>query len=245
MSAFAPADHPWHRGLWFSWKFLNGVNYWEFSKDHPGQPDGKTTVVAATTETTDLLATIRMKLDYSHGQVVLTEARELSFSIPRADRSYTIDWKSTFTAKSQDVVLDRTPPEKAPWGGYGGLGFRAAKTMREFRGMDSEGRVGREQAHGKQARWMDFSGVFGEKGEPPAPGGVAIFDHPANPRHPTPWYLSDDAGLPYFGPALLFAQPMTLKAGQSMTLKYRILVHAGIGDRVDLENQFQAFAKTP
>jgi hypothetical protein len=30
MSALAPADHPWHRGLWFSWKFLNGVNYWEF-----------------------------------------------------------------------------------------------------------------------------------------------------------------------------------------------------------------------
>src|SRR5690606_19480251 len=24
-----PADHPWHRGLWFSWKTINGINYWE------------------------------------------------------------------------------------------------------------------------------------------------------------------------------------------------------------------------
>ena len=22
----APPDHPWHHGLWFSWKFMNGVN---------------------------------------------------------------------------------------------------------------------------------------------------------------------------------------------------------------------------
>ena len=23
-----PADHVWHRGLWFSWKHVNHVNYW-------------------------------------------------------------------------------------------------------------------------------------------------------------------------------------------------------------------------
>ena len=246
MSAFAPADHPWHRGLWFSWKYLNDVNYWEFSKDRPNQPDGKTTVVdAAVPEVTDSQATIRLKLEYSKGQVVLTEARELSMSVPRADGCYTIDWKSTFAAKGQDVVFERTPPDKASWGGYAGLGFRAAQSMREFKAIDSEGRVGRQQAHGKQARWMDFSGVFGEKDERPTPGGVAIFDHPANPRHPTPWYLSDNAGLPYFGPALLFVQPMTLKAGESMTIKYRILLHPGLGDRAGLENQYQAFAKSP
>ena len=24
-----PADHIWHRGLWFAFKFVNGINYWE------------------------------------------------------------------------------------------------------------------------------------------------------------------------------------------------------------------------
>ena len=89
----------------------------------------------------------------------------------------------------------------------------------------------------------DFSGVFGGKSEKPTPAGIAIFDHPSNPRHPTRWYLSDNAGLPYFGPALLFAQPMTLKAGDSFTLKYRILVHPGLGDHAALEKEYEAFAK--
>ena len=245
MSALAPPDHPWHRGLWFSWKFLNDVNYWEFAPNHSQEPDGKTMVVAPVTiHTTATTATIGLRLKYSKGQTVLTEQRELVASVPRADGSYMIDWRSTFTAGDRDVVFERTPPEKASWGGYGGLGFRAAKTMGQFRAIDSEGRTGRPQAHGKQARWMDFSGVFAVPGEKPLPAGLAIFDHPSNPRHPTRWYLSDTADLPYFGPALLFAQPMTLKAGASFTLKYRILVHPGLGEQPALEKEYQAFARS-
>ena len=244
MTAFAPTDHPWHRGVWFSWKYLNGVNYWEFPQDRPNQPDGKTAVIApAAVQVAGSTVTIRLRLAYSKGQAVLAEERDLIGSFPRADGSYTIDWKSTFTAQEQDVVFERTPPEQASWGGYGGLGFRASKTMREFQAIDSEGRSGRQQAHGKQATWMDFSGVFGEVGEKSTPAGITIFDHPSNPRHSTPWYLSDNAGLPYFGPALLFSQSLTLKAGATFTLKYRILVHPGLGDQASLEREYQVFAK--
>lgn len=28
-----PADHRWHRALWFSWKFIDGLNYWEESPE--------------------------------------------------------------------------------------------------------------------------------------------------------------------------------------------------------------------
>jgi len=243
MSALAPADHPWHRGLWFSWKFLNGVNYWEFPRNHPNQPDGKTAVVGpATVHTTESAANVKLKLEYCKAQVVLSEERTWIASRPRADGSYTIDWMSTFTAKGQDVVFERTPPKQASWGGYGGLGFRASATMREFHAIDSGGRSGRARAHGKQADWMDYSGVFGEKKEKAVAAGMTIFDHPSNPRHPTHWYLSDNAGLPYFGTALLFAEPLTLKAGESFTLKYRILVHAGLGDKAALEKEYEAWA---
>jgi hypothetical protein len=37
-----PPEHPWHLGLWFSWKFINGVNYWE--------EDPKTGLLAGRTE---------------------------------------------------------------------------------------------------------------------------------------------------------------------------------------------------
>lgn len=244
LTAMAPADHPWHRGLWFSWKFLNGVNYWEFPPDRPNQPDGKTAVVGpATVLTTAATATVKLRLEYSKARVVLAEERTLAGSFPRPDGSYIIDWTSKFTAQDQDVVFERTPPQEAPWGGYGGLGFRASKTMREFRAIDSEGRTGRAAAHGKAARWMDFSGVFGAQDEKPTAAGTAIFDHPSNPRHPALWYLSDTTDLPYFGPALLFAEPLTLKAGESFAVKYRILVHPGPGDQATLEQESQEFAK--
>jgi type 1 glutamine amidotransferase len=33
LSCVSPPDHTWHLGLWFSWKFINGVNYWEYLDD--------------------------------------------------------------------------------------------------------------------------------------------------------------------------------------------------------------------
>ena len=243
MSGFAPADHPWHRGLWWSWKFINGTNYWEFGKG--GKPDGQTRRASEAVMDTDKSGAMMVifDLEYSKGGPVLSEKRAILLHPPRPDGGCAIDWTSTFTAKDKDVVLDRTDPVKASWGGYGGLGFRGAKSMRQFKAIDSEGRAGKAQSHGKTARWMDFSGVFGEKDQKETPAGVAIFDHPRNPRHPTPWYLSDNAGLPYFGPAMLFASPLTLKAGESMTVRYRVLVHPGLGDKEALEKEYQQFAK--
>ena len=45
LTAPSPADHPWHRALWFSWKMLNGVNYWE-ENPATGKSDGVTEVRA-------------------------------------------------------------------------------------------------------------------------------------------------------------------------------------------------------
>jgi len=28
----SPEDHPWHLGIWHSWKYINGVNYWEYDQ---------------------------------------------------------------------------------------------------------------------------------------------------------------------------------------------------------------------
>ena len=33
LTNFRPEDHPWHYGLWFSWKLINGANYWEENRE--------------------------------------------------------------------------------------------------------------------------------------------------------------------------------------------------------------------
>src|SRR5262245_59794513 len=41
LTSSKPSDHRWHYGLWFAWKYINGVNYWE--EDKNGRSEGTTT----------------------------------------------------------------------------------------------------------------------------------------------------------------------------------------------------------
>ena len=80
LTAFAPPDHPWHFGLWFAWKFLNGVNYWDWAGKKEAIPDGTTQRVGEEIVGgggKDPVA-IEMTLQYKHkADVVLAEKRRI------------------------------------------------------------------------------------------------------------------------------------------------------------------------
>jgi len=238
-----PPDHPWHRALWFSWKYINGLNYWEEDRK-TGLSDGRTELVDITVTPDDAYAAqIIMTLGYRPPDrpAVLTEKRLISVSAPDEQGQYYIDWHSSFTAGTEDVLLDRTgiPGEKdgKGWGGYAGLSVRIAKGVSDWQVIDSEGRKNM-LAHGKNARWMDFGGQTAAGNM----AGIAIFDHPNNLRHPSPWYVAMDANVPfgYFSPALLFNKPYTLPAGKSLALRYRVLIHPDRADKSLMQSEWKA-----
>jgi len=231
-----PADHPWHRALWFSWKYINDLNYWD-----PELPEGQTEVIGLKTKLgTDYTAQIEMFISYHPPKkpAVLTEKRILAVSAPDEDGCYHIDWLSIFTAGDNDVLLDRTgiPGEKngKSYGGYAGLSLRMAEHTKDWQFLGSEGPL-EPESRGSKARWVDFSGNIADGGF----AGVAIFDHPDNPRHPSSWWLS--GSMPYFSPAVLFHKPYTLPAGKTLTLRYHIFIHAGHADEDMLESEWKAF----
>jgi type 1 glutamine amidotransferase len=238
LTALRPADHPWHRGLWWSWKFINGVNYWE--EDRNTELSAGQTIILShlTRETPEGGAEIESVLSYQPpGEPsLLREIRSVRISSPDAAGDYWMDWKSEFLAGAKPVQLDRTPTRSEPggarWGGYAGLSVRLDSVLSDGVFRNSEGQIGVEATHGKSARWMDVGN---------ARGGIAIFDHPANLRHPTPWYV--DAKMPFFSPALLFNAPHTLPRGATLTLRYRILVHAHPKTPVELESVWQEFCR--
>jgi len=236
LTSLRPADHPWHRGLWFSWKYINGLNYWD-----PELPEGQTEVIDVKSKLgTDYSAQIEMYISYHPPQkpAVLTEKRALTVSAPDENGCYYIDWVSVFTAGENDVVLDRTPipgeKNSRPYGGYAGLSLRMAKHTKNWQFLSSEGPL-EPESRGIKARWVDFSGSIADGGF----AGVAIFDCPDNPRHPSSWWLS--GSMPYFSPAILFDKPYTLAAGETLTLRYRILVHTGPADKNMLGNKWKVF----
>jgi len=235
-----PADHPWHQALWFSWKFINGVNYWE-EDPQTGLSPGRTEVVdVKVIPHDDWSAHIVMNLCYHPAgkATVMTEIRVITVSAPDMNGRYRIDWYSLFTAGEKDVLLSRTPilgeEGGRDWGGYAGLSVRMATATRGFQFVDSEGRKDK-QIHGKKARWVDFSGELPSGKE----AGITILDHPDNFRHPSPWYV--EKGMPYFSPAVLFNKPYTIAARKSIELWYRILIHPDRMDAKLLEGEWKVF----
>jgi len=129
------------------------------------------------------------------------------------------------------VVLDRTP--FTTWGGYGGLTLRGAGDWVDTRLLlaDRPGAV--DRVLGEPARWCDISGRLPSG----ATGGVAILDHPDNPRHPVPWYGStrnelygDDGWSNFLCAAFLFHSPLEVAGGEELRLRHRVVVHDGLWD---------------
>jgi hypothetical protein len=224
LSMFEPHDHVWHRGLWFTIKFVNGENFWEeTTPDKTGTQRCVVSSVVVTTPTADSAAfDCKQEWVRPGGETIFDETRSWMYQPLRSD-AYAIDFRTTLTPR-REVLLDRTP--FTTWGGYGGLTFRGSRTWQNTKLLFSDSTTSDRPTPQKNVTWCDLSGKV--DGGKDLTAGVAIFDRPGNPRHPVPWYGSTGPGH-YFNAAFLFEETMTLQAGQSLSFNYRVLVHDGVG----------------
>ena len=237
LTAFRPPDHPWHRGLWWSWKHINGLNYWEEDKK-TGKSQGINELTGAKiTTNADFSARAELTFSYHPPEkpALLTETRTLAVSRPDTNGNYRIDWTSVFTVGDAPIKLERTPPRKkggVAWGGYAGLSLRFPHGIKGWSFLTSENVKDPAKGSGMGASWADFSN---------AEAGITVFDHPGNLRHPSPWYLN--AELPYFSPALLYDDPLELGAKQELKLHYRVMVHSRAMTSTALQAEWESFSK--
>jgi Family of unknown function (DUF6807) len=174
------------------------------------QPDGR--------------ATIRFNLTYVHpsGRVDLFESRTLNISAPTADGSYTIDWRSTFTAGTEGALLDRTPmpgePNGQVNGGYAGLGLRTAPDPLAIAFVSSESPITRFDSNRARPNAHALAANFKE-GEREAGAIAIVSDAPASP-----WYLvnAPKDRMRFLCAAVLAPKPLQLRAGETLSLHYRI-----------------------
>ena len=227
---YPKSDHIWHRALWWSFKAIDGVNYWE--KNQQGTDPVKVRV----TPNKDGSARIHMTVAYHlpDKAPVVTEDRLITVSAPDAAGNYLITWRATFTpAGKKDVVFNRNS--------YGGFALRMAaeccgdpakpKSAWTFLGSDNQAKN-----NGRTARWVAYSGTA-PNGRPAA---LAIFDHPDNPRHPTFWQTRSN--YPYLNPSFTCKKDYTLPAGKSLTLTYGVFVHHGPATPETFERAWKSFA---
>lgn len=215
-----PKDHPWHRGVWFSWKKINGVNYWEESRK-TGTSAGETRIVEIKRNISKgKQVRFEFAIEYvpaGTDDAVMKESRVVSVSPPGEDGIYTIDWSSEFLAMDKDVALDRTPlPGQKGGKGHGGYAGWSVRMNKDVKGgvfLNSAGQKG-TAAHRQPAPWMQFTSPQGSS--------LLFMDHPGNLRHPAKWFVAEK--MPYFSPAVIHDAPHTIKAGESLSLRYRLVV---------------------
>jgi Methane oxygenase PmoA len=106
-----------------------------------------------------------------------------------------------------------------------------------------------EETWGKRADWCYYYGPVSGGTNGPETLGVAIFDHPGNPRHPTNWHVRDYGlfaanpfGLSFFERKPKHAGDMTIAAGQSVTFRYRFYYHRGDEKEARVAEHYQKYA---
>lgn len=233
LSHFEPHDHVWHRGLWFAIKFINQENFWE---ENPPFGTQQTPTPPTTAHAHDGRISVFSTVHWIRpdGRTPIIREQRLFTFRPIDSASYAIDLTFILNPLAE-VLLDRTP--FTTWGGYGGLTFRGTRNWQESRLLFPDGSTSDRPAP-KPAAWCDLSGKL--NGGPQQTGGIAMFDHPHNPRHPVPWYGSTGSGH-YFNAAFLFNQPMKLAAQEKLLLRYRVLIHDGILDVSQLQAAYDQY----
>jgi predicted dehydrogenase len=228
LTARSPEDHPWHYGLWFSWKYINEVNYWEEDR-LTGKPAGATRwKVVSIDPRSDGSAMIKLDVSYVHpsGRVDMTESRTLEVSAPAADGSYVIDWRADFKAGAEGALLDRTPmpgePEGQVNGGYAGMSLRAAPAPLAIDFVATTGAITDFRSDRARPAVPAIAANLSDGGR--SVGGIAIHSDPANAGRDATWYIVQNKEMRFFCQSLLAPKPIRLAAGGELKLHYRIHV---------------------
>ncbi len=230
-------DHLHHRGLWFSYDDVNGVKFWENDPSYTKPNMGRIVVRDAKWKDGDRSGTLTATMEWRDlkGKVLLVENRDMVFySDPKLR---TIDFYITLTA-ADDVTIGDTKE--------GAFAIRLADNFTEKRGLkmvDADGRTGMANVWGKRSNWVDYAAdVDGER------LGVAMFDHPQNPHHPTYWHARDYGlfALNPFGQNAFDPKAeesvVKLSRGQKLAFRWRVIIHPGDAETSHVADLYKDYA---
>jgi hypothetical protein len=236
-------DHPHHQSIWFTHDEVNDANFWSDNRNDR-RDDSRAHVKHRDFEAVESggkTARIVARNDWMNGDKKLFEDERTIVCGVRENGDRWIDFSITIKATDGDVTFGDTKE--------GTFAVRVADTMRleakkGGRIENSEGQTD-DAAWGMPARWVDYTGpVDGET------VGIAILSHPKSFRPKTRWHVrgyglfaANPFGHKDFPkPDLSEQGATTIRKGDDLTLRYRVLLHRGSTDKSEIEKAFEEFA---
>ncbi|MCU0880726.1 MAG: PmoA family protein [Pirellulaceae bacterium] len=222
--------HSHHNSVWVTHHDVGGVAFWNDAPSSKGRIVHRRVTRYEDADEEALIDVVSAWQDDT-GRVLLEESRAMRF-IPQEGGQWLLVLDLSFAAPKEPVTLGKT--------NFGMIGVRMAKTIGVHDGggmiRNSAGGVNEAGVHEKPARWCDYSGPITKD----AREGITLFDHPANPKHPTVFHVRDDG---WMGAALTFAEPRTIEPGKPLKLRYGLWIHAGVPTAEAIEEEFAAFGR--
>lgn len=235
-------DHPHQRSVWFTHGDVNGIDFWGADPNNPkiAKP-GTTKHRKFVAVESGPQAKVVAQNDWlgPDGKKVLEDERRLTFGVDGDSRW--IDYDIVLKATEGPVTFGDTKE--------GAMGVRTAASMKvdAKKGghiVNAEGLTDKE-AWGKRSAWVDYVG--------PVDGqtvGIAFMNHPSSTRFPTYWHVrtyglfaANPFGVSDFTQSKAENGALTIPAGESVTLRYRILFHKGDTKQAKVAEAFESYAK--
>jgi hypothetical protein len=242
-------DHPHHRGLWFTHGDVNGYDFWANEESQTATGKGKGRVVV---ERVDKFAT---------GKKSGTVSASFAWKIPSGETLLLESRKMTFYSDPQlrtiDFDITLSPQQEVRFGDTkeGMFAMRLAAALEEEQPKDiaepkrtgkmvnAQNKSSEKNVWGKRSEWVDYSGKIDG-----AAVGVAVFDHPSNPRYPTYWHAraygllaTNIFGLHDFERDPSRDASLTIRPGQPLRFRYRVIVHPGDVNSGGIREAFEAW----
>jgi hypothetical protein len=235
-----PVGHSHHNSVWLAHNDVNGIDFWADRGPNTGR-----IIYQGVEKLEDGLdqgaVTFLNHWMGPDGKVLLVEYRRLAlqplpFPSPAEQKEWLLLIDVCLLARDGKVTLGKTP--------FGLAAVRMAKTIGVADGggtiRNSAGMVNEKGERGcfwKPARWVDYSG-------PVARGmiveGITLFDHPANPNHPSVFHVREDG---WMGSSLTFAEPRLLEPGKPLRLRYGLYVHQGMPPAKTIQDRWEEFTR--
>ena len=231
-----PTDHVHHKGLWFAHGDINGIDFWSEQKAF-GKTVHQKFLELTSGKDEGVIRSLNTWVGPT-GTVVCTDERTIRFHADKEVRM--IDYEITLIASHGKLKLGDTKE--------GSMAIRLPATM-SVSGTNGHGHIVTSEglrdgaAWGKRAKWVDYTGPVAGKTV-----GVALFDQPQNPRHPTWWHVrtyglfaANALGEHHFDKKPAGAGDLKLAAGERVTFRYRFVFHAGNDKDARIDARYQAY----
>jgi hypothetical protein len=236
-------DHKHQRGLWLAHEGVNGIDFWNNEASYTTANRGRIVLrrLGAITGGKEK-GTLAATFDWVSlaGDALVREDRVMTFYSDPTLR--VIDLDVTLTALRDVTFGDKKD---------GFFGIRMRPALQEDTGsghiVNADGLAGEKQLWGKTSDWCDYSGqIRSEK------LGIAILDHPENPRHPARWharayglFAENPFGLAVFTGDTSQNGAMMVASGRHLRFRYRVIVHPGDAASANVASLWKAYVAAP